>query len=266
MNPKQRTVLIAAVVALLLIAFGVWWTEPVYVLLAVAVALLGALVIYNRFRSRSSEDEWDEYGDEWGLESDVDDDNVDLDARLGELGFDVERRTEPTSLSQRLDTDQASETDRGSVDWDEEAAFAEAAVYEVQEPVVAADDDDEHTDEYEQAVEQYEEHEEYEEYEDEDLDAEAAVLTDDIDEEYEELVEEYEEYEEYEDEGAQATAESLFVAPGVIDEERLDSDEAILAASEATSLQYDDVLSREDANAETREILSRVASLLAKYE
>jgi hypothetical protein len=100
--------------------------------------------------------------------------------------------------------------------------------------------------------------------------------TDTLDEEYAELVGEYaaedrteapapELVDDYEPPAA-ARKPSIFAAPGIIDEARVTDDDAILEASRASRVKYDDVLAREDANAETREILSRVASLLAKYE
>jgi hypothetical protein len=248
MNAKQRTALIAVVAAAAVAALGLWLWEPIYVLLLLAVLLLATLVLVNRARARSAEDDWDEYGSEWGL-AEEDDDHIDLDARLGELGFAVEEDRRP---GLQLDDRER----RRPSGWDEDDSFASAAVYEVSAP----------------APVEYEEYEEaeYEGAEYEDAEYEGAVyeaagtpvvdLGSGLDEEYEELVEEYEDHD------AVSTGASIFAAPGVIDEEQIDSDEAILAASNATSLQYEEVLSREDANAETREILSKVASLLAKYE
>lgn len=98
--------------------------------------------------------------------------------------------------------------------------------------------------------------------------------SDTLDEEYEELVEEYaaeSPVAEYVEDApteppARERKPSIFAAPGIIDEARVTDDDAILEASRASQVKYDEVLTREDANAETREILSRVASLLAKYE
>jgi hypothetical protein len=287
MNAKQRTALIAATAAAAVIALGLWLWEPIYVLLMLAVLLLATLVLVNRARARAAEDDWDEYGSEWGLAGE-DDDYVDLDARLGELGFAVEEDRRP---GLQID-DRERRQPRG---WDEGDSFASAAVYEVGAPAPAEDDEDEEYEEYEEAEyedagyegagyedagyegagyqeteyqeTEYQETEyqqaRYQEAEYEDVAAPVVDLGSGLDEEYEELVEEYEDHD---GRAAVSTGGSIFAAPGVIDEEQIDSDEAILAASNATSLQYEEVLSREDANAETREILSKVASLLAKYE
>jgi hypothetical protein len=263
MNAKQRTALIAVVAAAAVAALGLWLWEPIYVLLLLAVLLLATLVLVNRARARSAEDDWDEYGSEWGL-AEEDDDHIDLDARLGELGFAVEEDRRP---GLQLDDRER----RRPSGWDEDDSFASAAVYEVSAPAPVEYEEYEEAEyegaEYEEAEYEGAEYEgaEYEEAEYEGAEYEGAGtpvvdLGSGLDEEYEELVEEYEDHD------AVSTGASIFAAPGVIDEEQIDSDEAILAASNATSLQYEEVLSREDANAETREILSKVASLLAKYE
>lgn len=60
-------------------------------------------------------------------------------------------------------------------------------------------------------------------------------------------------------------ATSVLADEGVIDESKVTSTESILAASQATRLAPEQ-MTEEEQNAETREILGRVAALLAKYE
>lgn len=234
MKLTQRTLIIGAVVVAVLVVLALQVIDPVFVVLVLAVLALVGLVAWGRVRSRERADEeadWASGGDEWGLASDQDDDDyVDVDDRLA--GFGGPAQDTMPSRRGLFAEDQFEEEE--DVAWQDDRPAG-----------VASYADDTFEEEFEGLVEEY-------------GTAEEAV-------EYDEVVEEYEEYDEPEPEPARRTA-SIFAAPGVIDEEALDSDDAILAASEATRLQYDDVLTREDANAETREILNRVASLLAKYE
>lgn len=237
MKLTQRTLIIGAVLAALLVVLALQTVDPVFVVLVLAVLALVGLVAWGRVRSRERSDEeadWASGGDEWGLSTGEEDedggDYVDVSDRLA--GFGTSDRGMPNRRGLFADDQFEAEEE---VAWDEQ-----------QPEGVASYADDTFEEEFEELVEEY------------------GTTEDEV-----ALEVEYEEYEEYEPEPepepVRQTA-SIFAAPGVIDEEALDTDDAILAASEATRLQYDDVLTREDANAETREILSKVASLLAKYE
>lgn len=231
MNINQRTALWGAILGVLLIVLALRLFEPVVVVLFLAVVALGGLVAYSRLR-RQGEDEdedWDS-GEEWGLASEADDDMIDLDDRLSGLGLGTALVEPEEAEEEEYVVEEEVEYDLFAED-DAEETYAGAASYgeaAVYEPPVL-----ETRDEYVEVV------------------SDAA-----LDEEYEELVEDYE----------HVSPELVLADEGVIDEAKVDSDQAILAASAASSLKYDDVLQREDANAETRELLSRVASLLAKYE
>lgn len=236
MKLTQRTLILGAVVAVLVVVLALQVVDAVFVVIFLALLALAGLVVWSRLRSLARTDEeadWAEAGDEWGLATEeAGDEYVDLDDRLSGFGA-------ASSIPRR---------DRRPVVDDEPSDDAWEVEEEVwEEAPGAASYSDTVDEEFEEIIEAFDEPV-----------GESAVFDE---------VEEYVEYEEYEEEPEPVRQQaSIFAAPGVIDEEAVDSDDAILAASEATRLQYDDVLSREDANAETREILSRVASLLAKYE
>lgn len=79
---------------------------------------------------------------------------------------------------------------------------------------------------------------------------------------YEEVLEEA--VDEHSSDRAVPELEDIVSEDGLIDESKVTSDEAILTAAQATSMTRN--LRAEESNAETREILSKVAALLAKYE
>jgi hypothetical protein len=235
MNVNQRQMIIGAVLAVALIVLALQLVDAVYVVLVLAVAALAGLVIWSRLR-REGEDEDEEWesADEWGVTADDGLETIDLDDRLA--GY-----TEADEMPGRRGLFAEDEFVDDAVVWEEEG---EAAVVDYGTSL---------DEEYEELVEEYEDEE--------------PVLEAAYEETYEEeAVEEYEEAAAYEEPEPATRPSSIFAAPGVINEEAVDSDEAILAASKATSLDYGEVLDREDANAETRELLSKVASLLAKYE
>ncbi len=251
MKMNQRALMWGAILGAALIVLALRVFPAVYVVLALAVLALVGLVAWSRTRGRGGavDEEWSG-GDEWGLSSDEDeDDYVDVEDRLAGLGLGSATAEDRTSEAyEEADEEEYEEVyeeayeeaydDRTapSAHGAEEDIFAEAARYDL---VVEGEGPAEaEASEYEY---EYVEEGELESYEDEEL---VEVIHARVEEEVEEIL----------------------AAPGVIDVAKVDSDEAILAASTASSLQYEEVLTREDANAETREILSRVASLLAKYE
>lgn len=253
MKINQRALIWGAILAAALIVLAVRVLPAVYVVLVLAVLTLVGLVAWSRMRGRSRDEDW-EGGEEWGLSRDEDeDDYVDVNDRLAGLGLGLD--TDEERSAERYDEEEPYEAGYGA---DEEPVggavydrvgpsaldrrgqdlFAEAARYDL---VVEGEGPAEaEADQYEVEYE-YEDEDEYASYEEDEL---VEVIHARVQEEVDEIL----------------------AAPGVIDEAKVDSAEAILAASNASSLQYEEVLTREDANAETREILSRVASLLAKYE
>ncbi|MDZ7733954.1 MAG: hypothetical protein U5R31_13590 [Acidimicrobiia bacterium] len=61
-------------------------------------------------------------------------------------------------------------------------------------------------------------------------------------------------------------ATAVLADEGRIDEGKVTDDTAILAASQASSIGGAQTMTDEEGNEETKEILGRVAALLAKYE
>lgn len=241
LNPRTTLwgAILAVLVIFLLVRLGL---PPVVLVLMLAVAALAGLVLYSRNRQGDEDEAWDE-GDEWGLQTDEDDEVIDLDDRLSGLGL-AEPDAPVRDKFAAFDTDEDDEpqyevfggVEEETVVLDEEVDASGAAVYGSTD-VLEVDE----------------------------LYVEEEISDEDLEGELEELVEEYE-YEEAAAAELELEPDAILASEGVIDETKVDSDAAILAASQVSSLKYDDVLQREDANAETREILSRVASLLAKYE
>jgi hypothetical protein len=305
MNKNARVIVWGAIAGVILLLVALVFVPAVYVALAVAVLALVFLVVASRIRQQRSEEYyeeevWEEDGEEWGLVTEEDqDDLVDVDDRLAGLTLGDE------------------EEDDGQLDAEDLAGSAE-----VVEPAGYVADEDEYIEEEvregftgedvleefvagqilqdEEVVEEFvaervfDEGEVVEEFVAEQVFEDGEVVEEFVAEQVfeskelpgrqvagEQVVEEFvaeqvyaeEEYveEEYVEEELPAEPEpeshSIFATPGEIDEELVDSDDTILQAAGAVSqIEYDDVLTREDANAETREILGRVANLLAKYE
>lgn len=240
-------VLLAAAAVVMLLGVAV-----VYVALALAVLLLVALVVVNRERTRAEaelEDEWSEAGD-WGLgvlredredEEPEDDEVIDLDDRLSGLGLGAP--SSDTGLPVREpDTPAGDGSDALFVEDLPPAAEDEVVEYEVVEYEEPSAPEGDVLEEYEYEFE-YVDEGELGQVEEPGGAASAVPAVDALD------------------------AEEVLADEGRIDEGKVDSDEAILAAANATAaVNYNRVLEREEANTETREILSRVATLLEKYE
>jgi hypothetical protein len=303
MDEKQRTVLLGAalVVAVVIFAFAAG-ASPVMIVLLALLMVVVALLLYTRetqapprartrTRRETSEDEYDDEYDEYD-EYEVGDDELDedLDTRLGFTGLD-------DRLS-RLDEREVSfEPERSGILFEDEAAdelLEERYEDEFAEPerasfldaadVAVVEDEYVEVDEYvEEPVLEVEEIAAFEpvevdEYVEEEVESspfdrdlldkyighaeqqDEAVLDEGLhlDEPGTEYAEELEEFEEEFATGEVATD------IGLIDESKVDSDEAILGAASASSLSA--TMTEEEANAETREILGRVAALLEKYE
>ncbi len=235
MGLNQRAVIGALAMVLVVSLLAAQFVPPIFVVLVLVLLGLGAMVVFSRraeAQRARDEETWEAAG-EWGLPGEVEDEElVDLEGRLQDVGL----------------TDRTSYLEPGA------EVLEEYVVYETIEgqledlPAGA------------EVVEEYVVYETIEE-QPEDLLADAEMFEEYLVEEISDEPVVLEELLELEDPVGAAVAADRFV-----DESRIQDDDAILAAAQASAVQYDEVLSRDDANAETREILSRVASLLAKYE
>ena len=236
MSDNQRGLLWAVVFGVLLLLLASRLLPPVFVVLVAVVLVLGAAVGWSRVRDRQAggADDWDR-GDEWGVGAlgETDEDTIDLAGTLDIFApepdqlHDDQPPADPVSPVEPISSLFAPERDEISLD--EEVSATRSIFDDVAVPTEVADLVDE-------------------EY----VDPDAAV---------------------------RARSVSIFADDGAIDEHVVGSDASILAAATASSFSapaeasapapasdYNQVLERDAANAETREILSRVANLLEKYE
>lgn len=236
MSDNKRGLLWAVVFGVVLLLLASRLLPPVFVLLVAVVLVLGAAVGWTRIRGPQTDDwprsDWNR-GDEWGVAAPGDDEEgtTDLAETMDIFAPAPEPRDDAPSLAEPAPPVSPAPSmfapEVDRIDLEEAVPATRSIFDDVAVPTEVADLVDE-------------------EY----VDPDAAV---------------------------RARSVSIFADDGAIDEHVVEGDASILAAATASSISaqapaaapssdYNQVLERDDANAETREILSRVANLLEKYE
>ncbi len=228
MSDRQRGLLWAVVFGVVLLLLMSRLLPPVFVTFAAVVLVLGAAVGWSRVRdSRDEADDWPRSG--WGLDEEWDVAAPDADGTLEEM-MDLSGTIDLFTPSSGVPVPQ-EEPDPSVFD-----SKLERINLEEQVPATHSIFDDV---------------------------AVPVEVADLVDEEYVDP-----------DATVRARSVSVFADDGAIDEHLVANDTGVLAAATASSMagstrgrpDYDRVLERDDANAATRDILSRVANLLEKYE
>ncbi|MCP4331006.1 MAG: hypothetical protein GY791_21690 [Alphaproteobacteria bacterium] len=235
MSDRRRGLLWAIVSGVVLLLLASRLLPPFFVLVAGVVLVFGAAVGWSRVReSRHEADDWprtgwDSYDDRGVAELDADD--------RGEETVDVSEET--VDVSERIDLFAPSREDL------EPHEEPDPSVFDPRLDGVNREEQISGT----RSI-----------FDDVAVPTEVADL---VDEEYVDP-----------DAAIRARSVSIFADDGAIDEHVVANEAGILAAATASSMadstpggsDYDRVLERDDANAATRDILSRVANLLEKYE
>lgn len=229
MEQNQRTLVIGGVLAAAVILLAIFdGSSPLLIGVLVVVSALALYALYQQPAPAPTPEVEEEDEEEWVAEEE--------DWEADEADEDWEAPDEEESV---------------------DLSFVDEYVEEHPEPLLPTRADRGRAEEPDEEVG-------YEEYDEADGDDSVLVEEPDLDEEFEEAIAGYEEpsYDVDSDTLTAVEEEELLDDTGLIDEAKVTSDQAILGAAHVSSFTPDE----EEANEETREILGRVAALLAKYE